>query len=228
MQPFTRSFLLFIFIIHYAECTIGQQDDTLQRNGKASFYHDRFQGQETSSGDIYDQQDFTAAHKTLPFNTFVHVTNKQNNKTIVVRINDRGPFKRSRIIDLTRSAAQKIGMVPFGVVPVKIQVLDLLDLLPLNDSMLKENDYWDCFGNKKSPEGISVYIWKTEYWKHAFYMATDLLIDYQLDSVLVKTTGDVQHRFYYLLISGITTKNDAAKLIEKLRHDGFRNARVMK
>ena len=227
MQAFVRAVLLVIFIFEGDIC-ISQNQDSLQRIGKASFYHDNFQGQETSSGDIYDQNDFTAAHRTLPFNTFVHVTNKQNNKSIVVRINDRGPFKRSRIIDLTRSAAQKIGMVPYGVVPVKIQVLNLLDVLPLNDSMLKENDFWDCFGNNKTPEALVVYIWKTEYWKHAFYMATNLLIDYHLDSVLVKITGDLRHRYYYILASGISNKNDAAVLLGKLKHDGFRNAKLMK
>ncbi len=214
--------VLFLF-----ECN-GQQNDSLQKDGKASFYHDNFQGLETSSGDIYEQNDFTAAHRTLPFNTFVHVTNKQNNKSVVVRINDRGPFRKSRIIDLTRSAAQKIGMIPYGVVPVKIQTLDVLDYLPLNDSLLKENDVWDCFGNKKSLEGIVVYIWKTEYWKHLFYMATDILIDYKLDSILVKVVGDVDHRRYYLLASGIKSKDEANALISKLKQDGFRGVKVMK
>src|SRR5436190_23971444 len=145
MERLIRS-LLFLVIFIGPGISHSFEQDTLQRYGKASFYHDHFQGLETSSGEIYDQNDFTAAHRTLPFNTFVHVTNKQNNKSIVVRINDRGPFKRSRIIDLTRSAAQHIGMVTYGVVPVKMQVLNLLDVLPLTDSMLVENEFWDCYG----------------------------------------------------------------------------------
>jgi len=224
MQSIGKSLMFFILFIYAA---VGNGQDSLQKEGKASFYHDSFQGLETSSGDLYDQGDFTAAHRTLPFNTFVHVTNKQNNKSIVVRINDRGPYKRSRIIDLTRSAAQKIGMVPFGVVPVKIQVLDLLDRYPLTDSMMHENESWDCFGNKKSPEGITVYIWKTEYWKHAFYMATDMVIDYQIDSILVKTVGDIRHRFYYIVASGLKNKAEAVALIEKLKRDGYRNVRIL-
>lgn len=227
MQSGFRSLLFFMFILQPVY-SFSMPADSVDGEGKASYYHDLFQGLETSNGDIYDQQDFTAAHRTLPFNTFVHVTNKLNNKSIVVRINDRGPFKKSRIIDLTRSAAQKIGMVPFGVVPVKIHVLNLLDQLPMNDSLLKENEAWDCYGNRKVPEGISVYIWRTEYWKHAFYMASDLLVDYQLDSVMVKPVGTMKHRHYHLFVSGIKNKKEAAVLIDKLQKEGFRNAKLMK
>jgi rare lipoprotein A len=226
-MPFRACVCVWI-VLMMSDCSGQDANDSLQKDGKASYYHDLFQGLETSSGDIYDQTDFTAAHRTLPFNTFIHVTNKQNNKSVVVRINDRGPFRKSRIIDLTRSAAQKIGMIPYGVVPVKIKELDILDYLPLNDSMLKENEVWDCFGNKKTLEGITIYIWKTEYWKHAFYMATDILIDYKLDSVMVKTVGDVRHRRYYLLLSGIKTREEANTLILKLRQEGFRGTKMMK
>jgi rare lipoprotein A len=217
-----------LIVLTATSCAGQEQKDSLQRNGKASFYHDSFEGQETSNGEIYEQNDFTAAHRTLPFNTFVHVTNKQNNKSVVVRINDRGPFKKSRIIDLTRSAAQKIGMIPYGVVPVKIQTLDLLDYLPLNDSMLKEGEVWDCYGNQKSLNGITLYIWKTEFWKHAFYMASDMLVDYHLDSIVVKTTGDLKHRLYYVLLSGINNKDEANTMILKLKQEGFRGVRTLK
>ncbi|HQW00596.1 MAG TPA: septal ring lytic transglycosylase RlpA family protein, partial [Bacteroidia bacterium] len=80
----------------------------MEIENNASFYHDRFHGQETSNGESYNKNDFTAAHRTLPFNTFLLVTNTLNDKSVVVRVNDRGPFKKSRVIDLTRSAAIKI------------------------------------------------------------------------------------------------------------------------
>ena len=217
-------FLCFSFIIF--NCSGDNENDSLETNGTASYYHDNFQGLETSSGDVYDKNDFTAAHKSLPFNTFVHVTNKLNNKSVVVRINDRGPFVKSRIIDLARSPAQKIEMVPFGVVPVKMQVLDLLNYI--SDTLLKENDVWDCYGNREILDGITVYVWKSEYWKHAFYMASDVALDYNAGCVVVKTIGDEKHRFYCLLITGISAKNDAIKLVEKLKQDGFRGAKVMK
>ena len=115
------------FALLFCISTVPAQEDSFPSTGKASFYHDKFQGGETSNGEQYNQNDFTAAHKTLPFNTIVHVTNKQNNKSVVVRINDRGPFKKSRIIDLTRAAAKKLDMIPFGVVPVKIKPLTFLE-----------------------------------------------------------------------------------------------------
>ncbi|MEM6299274.1 MAG: septal ring lytic transglycosylase RlpA family protein [Bacteroidota bacterium] len=92
-------------------------------NGKASYYADKFHGRTTASGEKYDKNKMTAAHKKLPFGTRVRVTNKTNGKTIIVRINDRGPFVKGRIIDLSRAAATKVDMIRAGVVDVKMEVL---------------------------------------------------------------------------------------------------------
>jgi rare lipoprotein A len=89
--------------------------------GLASWYGGKFQGRRTASGEIFDTNQFTAAHKTLPFGTMVAVTNLDNDKTTVVRINDRGPFIAGRIIDLSRAAAAAIGMTGKGVAPVRIE-----------------------------------------------------------------------------------------------------------
>jgi peptidoglycan lytic transglycosylase len=91
--------------------------------GKASFYANKFQGRKTASGDRFDQKKLTAAHRSLPFGTMVKVTNLSNGLSVVVRINDRGPFIRGRIIDLSRAAAKKINMIKSGVVKVRIEVL---------------------------------------------------------------------------------------------------------
>jgi rare lipoprotein A len=89
--------------------------------GLASWYGGKFHGRRTASGEIFDTNKFTAAHKTLPFGTLVLVTNLDNGKTAVVRINDRGPFVAGRIIDLSRAAAAAIGMTGKGVAPVRIE-----------------------------------------------------------------------------------------------------------
>ena len=89
--------------------------------GMASYYADRFQGRKTSSGEPYDTAAFTAAHRWLPFGTTVAVTNPANDKTILVRINDRGPHNRKRIIDLSKSAAKALGTYKKGVARVKIE-----------------------------------------------------------------------------------------------------------
>lgn len=91
--------------------------------GKASYYYGRWIGRKTANGEIYRATDVTAAHKTLPFNTMVRVTNLRNGKEVIVRINNRGPYVRGRIIDLSLVAAKQIEMTQAGVVPVKVEVL---------------------------------------------------------------------------------------------------------
>ena len=92
--------------------------------GKASFYAMKYQSRKTASGERFDQSANTAAHKKLPFGTKVKVTNVKNGKSVIVRINDRGPFVRGRIIDLSRSAFSSIGNTSAGVIDVKIEVVD--------------------------------------------------------------------------------------------------------
>ena len=89
--------------------------------GYASFYGDKYDGGKTANGETFHQNKLTAAHKKLPFGTMVKVTNLSNNKTVIVRVNDRGPFVRTRIIDLSKAAAQQLNMINAGVVKVKIE-----------------------------------------------------------------------------------------------------------
>jgi len=89
-----------------------------------SFYADKFHGRTTSNGEIFDMYKFTAAHKTLPFNTKLRVTNEDNEKSVVVRINDRGPFIKGRDLDLSFAAAKEIGLIPYGVKKLKIEFLE--------------------------------------------------------------------------------------------------------
>jgi rare lipoprotein A len=92
-------------------------------SGLASYYADKFHGRKTASGETFDQTKLTAAHRTLPFGTQVRVTNVSNGKFVAVRVNDRGPFIRGRVIDLSRAAAEKLGMVRAGVADVRVEVL---------------------------------------------------------------------------------------------------------
>jgi rare lipoprotein A len=93
------------------------------QEGIASWYGPGFHGNRTSSGEIYDQNELTAAHQTLPLGTRVAVTNLQNGRTVEVRINDRGPFAKGRAIDLSYAAARSIGMLGPGTAPARIEVL---------------------------------------------------------------------------------------------------------
>jgi rare lipoprotein A len=91
--------------------------------GKASWYGEKFYGKKTANGEIYDMYDITGAHRTLPLPSIVKVTNLENGKSIKVRINDRGPFKKNRIIDLSKAAAKKLDFHKEGTTTVKVEFL---------------------------------------------------------------------------------------------------------
>ncbi len=107
-----------------ASCHRKSHPSTTAKNceetGMASYYGGKFIGRQTANGEIFVANKLTAAHKTLPFGTMVKVTNLSNGKSVVVRINDRGPFVKGRIIDLSEAAAKKIDMLQQGVVKVEI------------------------------------------------------------------------------------------------------------
>jgi rare lipoprotein A len=125
----TSSCVVLGCVLLMAACTGGASSQstnvsggTTQR-GEASYYADKFEGRQTANGEIYTHRKRTAAHRTLPFGTRVRVTRLDTGAEVTVRINDRGPFKRGRIIDLSRSAAEAIGLITVGVADVEIQVL---------------------------------------------------------------------------------------------------------
>jgi len=92
--------------------------------GLASFYADKFDGRQTANGETYNMYELTAAHKTYPFNTMIRVINLANDKTVIVRINDRGPFVEDRIIDLSLGAAIQLDMANNGVQEVRLEILE--------------------------------------------------------------------------------------------------------
>lgn len=105
--------------------SVAQQSFTVVKEvvGRASWYGAKFHGKSTASGEPFDMKELTAAHRTLPFGTRVRVTNEANGRSVIVRINDRGPFGGRRIIDLSRRAAEIIGIKAKGVARVLLEVL---------------------------------------------------------------------------------------------------------
>ncbi len=101
-----------------------------QLSGIASYYADDFHGRKTANGETFDMHELTAAHRTLPFNTKLRVRNLDNNLVVTVRINDRGPFKDNRVIDLSLEAAKKIGLIANGTAPVELEIIELGPTLP--------------------------------------------------------------------------------------------------
>jgi len=124
----TKRLMMTFLAINIFACTpiSSQSKDKLtgyKEVGQASFYANKFQGRRTASGAIFNQNVKTAAHKKLSFGTKVKVTNLKNNKSVVVIINDRGPFVKGRIIDLSRSAFRVIGDFDSGVIKVRIEIV---------------------------------------------------------------------------------------------------------
>ena len=127
MSRFNRSIIL-IFTILLFECSSIQHQSRVDwvgytESGKASFYADKHQFKKTASGELYNRDLKTAAHKSIPFGSTVKVTNIRNRKSVVVKINDRGPFVKGRIIDLSKAAFSRIGKLSSGVINVRIEVL---------------------------------------------------------------------------------------------------------
>jgi rare lipoprotein A len=115
--------LLLVFVI--AGCSSGPRpapQRTHKAYGLASYYSKKFHGRRTASGERYNMHAMTAAHRSLPFGSTVEVTHVKNGRTVTVRINDRGPFVKGRIIDLSYAAAKKLGMLSEGVARVSVRV----------------------------------------------------------------------------------------------------------
>jgi rare lipoprotein A len=102
------------------------------QTGKASWYGDAHQGKKTASGETYDMHTLTAAHRTLAFGTRVRVTNVDNGRSVVVRVNDRGPFAHGRLIDVSRAAALELGVLSAGLFTVRVEILEDAAAEPLS------------------------------------------------------------------------------------------------
>ncbi len=96
-----------------------------EQEGNASYYADKFHGRKTANGEVYDMNEMTAAHPRIRFNAKVRVINENNDKSVIVRINDRGPYSGGRIIDLSKAAAEELDMIRSGVIPVRMEVVDV-------------------------------------------------------------------------------------------------------
>ncbi|MEI9812865.1 MAG: septal ring lytic transglycosylase RlpA family protein [Acidobacteriota bacterium] len=109
----------------------------MKERGEASWYGEPYHGRRAASGEVYDMEQFTAAHRTLPFQTWVQVTNLDNGKQVDVRITDRGPFVDGRILDLSRAAAREIDLLRSGVAKIELRVIAAPTETPTNVTFVK-------------------------------------------------------------------------------------------
>ena len=121
MKTLLNNYFILITLLTFSTTACAKPNGT--QVGKGSWYGKKFHGRLTASGEKYNMYALTAAHRTLPFNTLVEVTNLKNHRKIIVRVNDRGPYAKGRIIDLSYLAAKKLGYANKGVAKLKIRVL---------------------------------------------------------------------------------------------------------
>ena len=216
---------LCLFIYTYAFSQ--QAASPYKEKGIASYYARSFHGLLTANGEVFNNLDFTAAHKKLPFNTILLVTNLENGKSTVVRVNDRGPYSKNRIIDLSRPAARKLGMMDDGIMKVDIQELNVIKLSPEIIEKFEKNKLLDINGKTASLKKITVKAWESSSLEHVMYMIINLKLTHDLDDIYIQGKGIGKARRYSIVVTNIRSKEKAKKIISELEKDGFRNAKII-
>src|SRR5688572_29000535 len=194
-----------IFFVFFLQCLFLPLIAQVQ-TGKASFYADKFEGSSTASGEKYKHSKLTAAHKTLPFGTKVRVTNLANNESVEVTINDRGPYVEGRIIDISKSAAEKLGFVSQGLAEVKLEVIDAGDgktsdpERTIDHVTVDEKEFYDFEIERLKPKGYGIQIGTYQELVNLMRIADNLKNSYKKQvTVQVKILNGVK---YYGIILG--------------------------
>ena len=182
--------------------TQGNEAKSYSKEGTASYYHHKFNGRKTANGERYNSALFTAAHKTLPLNSYAVVTNLHNNRKVIVRINDRGPFSEKRIIDLSHSAAKELGLIARGTGQVRIEALHV-----------------DHKG-QISGAGAKTLAKHAKTQEASDRLATDKNNE-KKNQNLDTTTNDAKTVFKLKLLA-VSSKNQAESIINRLDLDGIK------
>ena len=193
--------------------TIVQTGNTYR--GIASWYGPNFHGKRTSNGEYYDMYAMTAANKTLPMNTIVKVTNLLNGKSAIVRINDRGPFVKNRIIDLSYAAANKLDIISSGTAPVRLKILGFNGKI-IASSEKKESvrlsDFSVQIGSFRNPAGSKIYQQRYNNYLNRY------------KTVIVRGTYE-NRPIYRVWLSGFKSENEARYFISE---GNFRGAFIIR
>lgn len=219
------------------------QGQKFTQTGVASYYAGRFHGRKTSSGEIYDSKKLTAAHRTLKFGTMVKVTNLKNNLSVIVKVNDRGPFAHNRIIDVSQAAAQEIGMLKTGTAQVRIEVVGENGKLfetetpkeqpkkdttsvaqnpskptPTDTTFLTGNTY-SLWGTKKNPKGMGIQVGSYGDLENAKDLCKDLHKAGIQETYI--QVGWSEKRIYRVLVGAFTDEETGKKQLDAIRKAGF-------
>ena len=196
----------------------ARSQDRVPQTGIASYYAREFHGRKTANGERFSMWAMTAAHQTLPFNTLVRVTNLENSRSVVVRINDAGPFKDDRIIDLSKAAAVKLEMIKTGKAQVR---LDVVGQAPSTaGDNVSRNDFYKIDISRARLAGYGIQVASFSDLDHLIVRLNDFErrgvgdLYVQLGTVADKTV----HR---LVIGGFDTRGDAEKRLKLLKKKGL-------
>jgi rare lipoprotein A len=219
---------LFSFLFLYSFGQISEQ------TGYCSYYADKFQGRKTASGEVYNKNAFTAAHRTLPFNTVVEVTNLRNQKKVLVKINDRGPNTKNRLLDVSKAAALELDIIAAGVEKVSLKVVEIPPTaltqdtvksdetenknIVIKDTENKRNIVYNDNLQPVHPVGYGIQI---GYYKNLNNCKNDL-IKYQSKyktKVYFYAELKQENTYYHLIIGEYEVKKDAVKLQTQLKKE---------
>jgi rare lipoprotein A len=181
------------------ESRIERRESKEVQYGVASWYGGEFHGRPTSSGEVYDMYQLTCAHNTLPLGTTVMVTNLENGRSLELKVNDRGPFVKERIIDVSYAAAQMLGMWGKGTAPVKVEVLSL-GIEPVQRFTLQVGSFTDETNAQKLAEQL----------RKSF------------ENVYVATMETLTQRYHRVRVGQFETREAALVIAEKLSQMGFK------
>jgi rare lipoprotein A len=169
--------------------------------GLASWYGPGFHGRKTSSGEVFNMYGFTAAHRTLPLGTLLNVKNRDNGRAVQVKVNDRGPFIRGRILDLSYGAARALDMIGTGTAFVEIRAVGRKEALVRPAS-------------EKGPQGYTVQVGAFVQEENALRLKTHLEKDYRPVYIVIAETAD--RRYYRVRVGRLPTEDQADQLASKL------------
>lgn len=205
---------------------VKQSNEGFTEKGIASWYGSKFHGQRTSSGETYNMYAMTAAHKSLRLPVYVEVTNLNNGRKAIVRVNDRGPFHDDRIIDLSYAAARKLGVTASGTAPVSIRVVDSAD--DTNDTTATLAESKDSIDASYVHDGGKVYVqiaaFSTE--EGAMKMIQDLR-EKNFSSVRVHVENTQGKTLYRVRIGPVPSTYAAKKLVAQLKEIKQENAKII-
>lgn len=213
-----------------------------KEQGKATFYSKRAHKHKTSSGERHDSYGFVAAHKTLPFHSIVKVTNPANGKSTLVRINDRGPFAKGRVIDLSLAAAKELGIISKGVATVDLEVVSYAgslvaqnatitdsteaswqsNLLPyeaLVDNRFALGSYYDTSGLAVQPKGYGLHADNFGVLENALQCCKKLS-EAGVEQIFIHPRANKGMLFYRVIVGQSAKAEDLKKLAKKIRDMG--------